>query len=241
MKHLKEENLGLCFPRITDKKTFTDIFITDKATDQHLMSSTYIAPLYTYDETGERRPNFAEHFENSGYLSTLPFKPTPEDILAYIYAILWSPDYRSKYAEFLKADFPRIPMTRNETTFRHYAELGQQLINTHLLRNLPEDPTIRMTGDPGSNFVIKDYAFVGNKLRLNTATSATAPARVTVVFEGVTQEVWDFKTGSYQPLDKWLQYRRSDAVPLGLEDLQHIKNILIAIKQTLAIMKTCLN
>ena len=34
---------------------------------------------------------------------------TPEEILGYIYAILYTPTYRKRYAEFLRIDFPRIP------------------------------------------------------------------------------------------------------------------------------------
>ena len=37
----------------------------------------------------------------------------PEDIFAYMYAVFHSPSYRSRYAEFLKIDFPRLPLTSN--------------------------------------------------------------------------------------------------------------------------------
>ena len=33
----------------------------------------------------------------------------PEDVFHYIYAVLHSPEYRRRYADFLKSDFPRVP------------------------------------------------------------------------------------------------------------------------------------
>ena len=34
----------------------------------------------------------------------------PRDVLAYVYAVFHSPTYRERYAEFLKIDFPRVPL-----------------------------------------------------------------------------------------------------------------------------------
>ena len=44
-------------------------------------------------------------------LDKSPGVATPEDVFNYIYAIFHSPTYRSRYAEFLKIDFPRVPLT----------------------------------------------------------------------------------------------------------------------------------
>ena len=35
----------------------------------------------------------------------------PDDVFNYIYAVLHSPQYRRRYADFLKSDFPRVPLT----------------------------------------------------------------------------------------------------------------------------------
>ena len=40
--------------------------------------------------------------------------------MGYIYAVLHSPNYREKYLEFLKIDFPRIPFVDDEKTFENY-------------------------------------------------------------------------------------------------------------------------
>ena len=54
----------------------------------------------------------------------LPIGLTPEDIFHYAYAVFHSPGYRSRYAEFLKVDFPRLPLTANLDLFRSLARLG---------------------------------------------------------------------------------------------------------------------
>ncbi|MDX5494545.1 MAG: hypothetical protein LPK86_13785, partial [Alphaproteobacteria bacterium] len=48
----------------------------------------------------------------------------PRDLFDYIYAVLYSPGYRSRYAEFLKSDFPRIPTPRDCATFADLVPLG---------------------------------------------------------------------------------------------------------------------
>ena len=51
-----------------------------------------------------------------------------------MYAIFHSPTYRERYAEFLKFDFPRLPLTSDRTLFGALAGLGAQWSDLHLLR-----------------------------------------------------------------------------------------------------------
>ncbi len=57
----------------------------------------------------------------------------PEDIFHYIYAVFHSPTYRERYAEFLKIDFPRVPLTSNRALFAALAAKGAALVDLHLL------------------------------------------------------------------------------------------------------------
>ena len=43
----------------------------------------------------------------------LPASVKPGDIFRYAYAVFHSPGYRSRYAELLKIDFPRLPLPAN--------------------------------------------------------------------------------------------------------------------------------
>jgi hypothetical protein len=86
-----------------------------------------------------------------------PLQFGPEDVFNYIYAIFHSPTYRSRYAEFLKSDFPRVPLTSDVNLFRALCEKGAELVALHLL----ESPTLEnpITGYPvkGSNVVEKGF------------------------------------------------------------------------------------
>lgn len=59
---------------------------------------------------------------------------SPEAILGYIYAVLFHKDYREKYLDFLKIDFPKIPFVESKEKFLALSELGQELIDLHLMR-----------------------------------------------------------------------------------------------------------
>jgi len=57
------------------------------------------------NRTSNINPEFLKVIKES-----LGYEPAPEDIFYYIYAVLYSPTYRKKYQEFLKIDFPKIPL-----------------------------------------------------------------------------------------------------------------------------------
>ncbi|MDR3286113.1 MAG: hypothetical protein LBT27_01550, partial [Prevotellaceae bacterium] len=251
MKHFlikNEENRGLCFMRgINNGINFGHIFIVNKMMDTNLCGARlYVAPLYFYnghkengiyeiefDDNSVKTDNFTQKFIQN-YLQKLSFKPAPEEILAYIYAVLHSPVYRTKYIEFLKTDFPAVPMTKNADIFKQYAKLGQKLINLHLLKNLPDDAKIRFSlAGIENNFTIEKIGQSGEKLFLNVVEDKT----ITITISGVTEKIYNFEIGSYRPIDKWLKYRIKDHVSLDVSDLNHLKNMIVAIKGTIATMQ----
>ncbi len=110
---------------------------------------------------------------------------TPEDIFHYMYAVLHSPTYRSRYAPFLKSDFPRVPLTSDPSLFRDLAALGARLVDLHLLRadaetlHAPSQPTVSFPVQ-GTNEVEKVvYNEAEEKVFINKTQHFThVPARV---------------------------------------------------------------
>src|SRR6266487_3638370 len=150
----------------------------------------------------------------------------PEDIFDYIYAIFHSPTYRMRYAEFLKIDFPRLPLTSNADLFRQLCKLGERLVELHLMEQfgtvLPTYP------EEGNNKVEKiEYREVKDQ-----------PGRVyinkTQYFEGVSSEVWSFHIGGYQVCHKWLKDRKERI--LSYEDIKHYQRIVAALAETILLM-----
>ena len=111
---------------------------------------------FDFNEKG-RRPNLSKAFvsEMEAKLG-LPFKTEgsafvdgavpldwfgPEDIFYYAYAVFHSPTYRERYAEFLKIDFPRLPLTSDvNLCSSRLVRFGAELVSLHLMKSprLPE-------------------------------------------------------------------------------------------------------
>jgi predicted helicase len=124
MHNLLYSNCALNIMRHYFGTDFHHVFVSDFVSDINYLTSArgqYVFPLYLYpDKTewklldeaaskSERTPNFTPEFLHT-IKSTLGTEPTPEEIFYYIYAVLYSPTYRKRYEEFLKIDFPRVPL-----------------------------------------------------------------------------------------------------------------------------------
>ncbi|MBB5034073.1 DEAD/DEAH box helicase [Prosthecobacter vanneervenii] len=57
---------------------------------------------------------------------------TKEDLFYYIYGLLHSPDYRSRYADNLGKELPRIPAVKTFADFRAFSKAGRDLAHWHL-------------------------------------------------------------------------------------------------------------
>jgi hypothetical protein len=167
----------------------------------------------------------------------------PRDLFDYIYSVLHSPAYRSRYADYLKSDFARIPLPGSRALFEALVLIGTDLVATHLLdadhRFAPDglpilaDPKgIRLAGS-GEARVAHAPTFEGGRVYIN-------PTRW---FETVPEVAWAFYIGGYQPAQKWLKDRAAKggkkANPgriLTDEDILHYRRIIIALTRTAALM-----
>lgn len=147
MRHLlSEKNLGLIVPRQAKEgpgALITDVLGAHKAVSAYDINSLF--PLYLETAQGrldghERIPNLAPDCLRLGE------EPSPELVLQYVYAVLYSPPYRRRYDSLLRTDFPRIPLPRDRGSFLELAGLGAVLIDLHLLRSDRLDhPGVRFT------------------------------------------------------------------------------------------------
>jgi predicted helicase len=147
---------------------------------------------------------------------------SPLDLLDYIYAVLHSPNYREKYKEFLKIDFPRIPYPQDQNSFWQLVKLGENLRKNHLLEN-----DLKLTTAypcEGSNQIDK-IKFESGKVWINDRQ----------FFEGISVTAWEFFIGGYQVAQKWLKDRKGKI--LGFEEILHYQKIIAALDQTALLMK----
>jgi len=248
MRHmLAGNNIGLC----TNREVNGDFhhilcsrdLINDCTVSLQTRERTYLFPLYLYPAEGEmqfdgghRRPNLNPEFTKdiSGKLGLTFIEDGrgdleqtfgPEDIFNYTYAVFHSPTYRTRYAEFLKTDFPRLPLTSNKGLFKSLAVKGAELVALHLM----ESPALNnlITGYPvtGSNEVEKvTYDDNNQRVYINK----------TQYFEGVPPEVWNFHIGGYQVCQKWLKDRKDRK--LTIDESRHYQKIVVALTETIRLM-----
>ena len=208
------------------------------------VNGSYSFPLYLYptekDEflngngkpKPKRKPNFAPNFikdvetrlklqfidDGTGDLTTTI---GPEDIFHYMYAVFHSPTYRQRYAEFLKIDFPRLPLTRDKTLFQQLANFGAQLVAIHLMvADIESDNGYPIEGDN----VVDKITYKNENVYINK----------TQYFDNVSEAVWQFHIGGYQVCQKWLKDRKGRK--LSYDDCNHYLYILAALEQTIDLM-----
>lgn len=167
---------------------------------------------------------------------------TPEDIFHYAYAVFHSPGYRSRYSEFLKIDFPRLPLTGKLKLFHALAQLGRGLTALHLLESPKLDTPV--TEFVGTNTQVSKVIYTadnGGNVWIDGKGTAKKPQAGTSGFTPVPEAVWNFHIGGYQVCEKWLKDRGpkkgNPGRTLTAEDIVHYHKIVISLTETIRIMK----
>ena len=270
MRHmLNGMNIGLisCRQQSETGTVWNRYGVTNTILDECTISNktreiNYLFPVYTYppeqgleEESGKREPNLSPSFTaDVAQRLGLDFIPDgkgdldetfgPEDVLHYIYAIFHAPVYRERYDQFLRADFPRVPLTEDLDLFRALVALGSQLTDIHLLRVSVPDASPIGFPVPGDNVVEsahpKYYApgvkppgetMPSERGRVYISKSNLRSGKQGQYFDGVTPEVWASRIGGYQPMDKWLKDRKGRT--LTFDDIKHYQNIAAALQETM--------
>jgi hypothetical protein len=207
---------------------------------------------------GGRKPNLSPEFiADFEKRLGLPFVPDgkgdlkktfgPEDIFNYIYAVFHSPTYRTRYAESLKSDFPRVPLTSDVNLFRSLCGLGAELVAMHLLESPKLQKPIARYPVKGSNVVEKGFpkylapgepepgtgkALKEGRVYINKGDSEAKTGGQ--YFEGIPHEVWNFHIGGYQVSEKWLKDRRGRT--LTYDDQMHYCKVVTALSETIRLI-----
>ena len=244
MRHmLAGENIGLIVPK-QNKGDFGAYVCSHIGTHKTVavFDINYYFPLYLYPDASKkhlfseveaeegRRPNISPDLLTA-LRDAYGREPSPEEVLGYIYAVLYAPSYREKYAEFLRIDFPRIPFTKDPELFCRLASLGTRLVGLHLLRSEELDPPLARLHGEGDRKVAKTK---GQGFRYEPGEE-----RVYInpdqYFEPVPQEVWEYQIGGYQVAEKWLKDRRGQK--LSLDEIRTYCRIVTVLWRTIELQE----
>ena len=248
MGNALKQNLLFLTVRNPRRGNTDSFFVADKIVDKDAVSpldNATFYPLYLYptpqeQQLGmtERRANLKPQFvaavterlglsfigDGKGDL-TATFGP--EDIFHYMYAIFHSPEYRRRYAELLKTDYPRLPLTSDRALFAQLCGLGERLVGLHLLKPTPM---------PTSTYPVSrlDNTNPVTQPRYEPGDGGHIHINDTQYFGNVPPDVWEFQIGGYQVAKKWLKDRKGrDLKP---DDLKHYRQVLAALAATISTM-----
>lgn len=231
MRHLLSgDNIAIEVTRqLATNDGFYHALVSDKLTECCYISTAtketaYVFPLWLNDDDTNqlikegRKTNFhPDHLANFREHVT---RASEEDIFSYVYGTLYTPQYRHQYNEFLRRDFPRIPWPKNEKHFTQVANLGHQLIDLHLMKSSLK-PQGTFTGE-GTSTMTK-VRREDEKIWINDSQ----------YFGDISDEVWKYRIGGYQVLDKWLKSRKGRI--LDLDDTDHFRQVAAILEESITI------
>jgi predicted helicase len=203
----------------------------------------YFAPMLVFDDdlVSSKRsgrsnltPQFVSALRKALGSDVANFRP--DDVLHYVYAIFHSSSYRRRYAEFLKIDFPRLPLPGRLELFGDLAQFGDELVALHLMESPKLDRFITTYTGP-KNPEVGRVGWSDDTVWLDaSATKKGQPATPgTIGFRGVPEGVWNFHIGGYQVCQKWLKDRKGRT--LSDDDIAHYQKIVVALAETIRLMQ----
>jgi len=229
---LRGSNLALVLPR--QSKDGPGALVTERIAAHKAVSAydiNYVFPLWLLPEGifPARVPNVSP--EVLRFLErSLGSAPGPEAILGYVYAVLYSHRYRDRYAVFLASDFPRILFPRDRHLFEAMAGLGAELIDLHL-PGRPLRAATRFLGEGSGRLgwtrkVLRSYREDERRVYVNEDRQC---------FDGIPLQVWEYRIGGYQVLDRWLQDRAGRKLTAG--EIQSFCRTATALRRTVEVQK----
>lgn len=263
MDHLLHENIAFVTTRLNRGLSSGYSFVSKKILDLHLLDSAADSlqtfPLYLYSNTigkasddktivrttnlnlniinqisTDLKLNFKDEKNLSGASDILKTY-SPLDLLDYIYAIVYSPQYRERYSEFLKKDYPKIPYPKDAATFWQLVKLGGEIRQIHLLESDKVEDYITSYPIGGDNKVTRKLT----KTNIGYEPIDDSKGRVWInddqYFDNVPLVAWEFYIGGYQPAQKWLKDRKDRT--LEFDDILHYQKIIVALTETDRLMK----
>jgi predicted helicase len=214
--------------------------MVEMKTGTHDRGTTFF-PLYRYEsllggkaeKVHNLTPDFIDEWRATTGTKFVPVgrgdgeKTTgPEDVLSWLFALFYSPEYRRRYRAALSQRFPIVLLTSNRELLRALVRLGGELIAVHLLES-PKlaEPITEFIG--GRHPEIEKISWSRNTVWVDKAQTSG--------FRGVREDVWNFHVGGYPVCEKWLKDRKGRT--LSKDEIAHYQKVVVALSETIRLMK----
>ncbi|GAA8251299.1 hypothetical protein HpKG65_11490 [Helicobacter pylori] len=146
---------------------------------------------------------------------------------------MYSPNYRKRYEDFLKADYPKILFTNNKDLFRVLSLLGIELIGLHVLNQESLNYSFEKLKDATIGESCYKEAHDSTISKKPSHNEQRLYINHSAYFRGVSEEIYNYMIGGYSVLDKYLKSHKDEPC-----DFDHVSNIIKVIARTIEIQKT---
>lgn len=224
------DNLVICVSGVGVTKDFSCI-ITDKIPDLELIGKSQCFPLYWYQKKDVKQLNlfsaeeesytrhdavtdwvlrqFRDRFHAGRQIDKLM-------IFYYVYGLLHSEDYRTRFAADLKKSLPRIPIVESLQDFLDFEEAGRKLAALHLdyeNRKAPESVIVEGDKEVESNAADSpDYDYFAIPDKMTFGKTGKDKDRSTIMYNGhitiknIPAEAYEYVVNGKSAIE-WLMER----------------------------------
>ncbi|UYP47391.1 hypothetical protein NEF87_003676 [Candidatus Lokiarchaeum ossiferum] len=235
---INQGNPAITVSKSSRKPQFCTAFISTRLIEKCFMSVTDTAYAFLLNYDGQ----------SNVLLPILDFTTSQEEFFYYIYGVLFSPTYRTRYDAYLRKSFPGIPLPSNQEYYRRLSELGFKLAQAHTL-NISIDPSLETADIAPDQWIIQNFRFdkrkeciFFNDLKKNPSTGSSDLS--TPWIKGISQAMWEFQIGNIPQLSQFLKSRQFNSTQkwntlqrgLTHEELIIFLKICSAIKKTLQLL-----
>ena len=232
------ENMVICVPGIGNRKLFSTLITDSIPDLNWFDGGTQCFPLYLYEKDDEKAEQTEEEKKKPKQFDLISKQPegelvdgyrrrsaitdailadfrkgyepkvTKEDIFYYVYGVLHSPEYRTRFASDLKKMLPRIPFTRETADFWRFSQAGHDLARWHLGYESVEpwpvaEHTAALALDPAKDFLVQKMTF-GRKDKQVDKTAIIYNSHLTLA--GIPLEAYNYIVNDKSAIE-WIMER----------------------------------
>lgn len=227
-----EKNICICVTATGNRGDF-GVFISALIPDLNFTGTSAAAqcfPLYLYEKTDESselqfdKSKVTEGYRRRDAITDEASKTfhdlygkdvTKEDIFYYVYGVLHSTEYRTRFAADLKKMLPRIPLTKETRDFKAFSQAGRELAQWHLNYETVEPWNLeehmdRFNFDPSEQFRVTKMTFARPTPEQKGAGAKWDKTKITynshVTLSGIPLDAYEYVVNG-KPAIEWILER----------------------------------